>query len=321
MKNICLFTHTDLDGVACSIIMRKFYDNYKEDFHISHNFCNYDDIDSAVLNLMEIVEPSTVDFIYITDISVKDETAEKLDKFCKDNNIQLNLIDHHGTAVRLNKYDWANVITNYDENRKTCGASLLFDHLYMNAEYAPKPMRVFVEMVRLWDTYQFETAGDFGELAKDLNYLFQNMQRNDFIQSMCCDYLYDMHESFLAYLPDHAVIIAKAREREDAVFEDAKARLMIVGKDDHLAGFYFGGSYTSQVCNRLCKDNPKLDYVCCINTVRGILEFRSIKDNINLGKDVASKWGGGGHPKAAGAQISEVVFYEMLGSILNTDRE
>lgn len=317
MKNVYLFTHTDLDGIACSIIMRKFYDNYKDYFNVIHNFYNYDDIDDAVLNFMETIDSSTVDFIYITDISVKDETAEKLDKFCRENTIQLNLIDHHSTAIRLNKYDWANVVTEYDDNRKACGVSLLFDHLYMNPEYAPDPIRVFVEMVRLWDTYQFETAGDLGEIAKDLNYLFQNIKREDFIQAMCCYYVSNIHESFPAFLPDHATIIAKAKEREDTVFENAKSRLMIVGDGNYLAGFYFGNSYVSQVCNRLCKDNPKLDYVCCINTVRGTLEFRSIKDNIDLGKDVASKWGGGGHPKAAGAQISEAVFYKMLESVLN----
>lgn len=34
-------------------------------------------------------------------------------------------------------------------------------------------------------------------------------------------------------------------------------------------------------------------------------EFRTIRNDLNLGKEIAPNFGGGGHPKAAGASISK----------------
>ena len=43
--------------------------------------------------------------------------------------------------------------------------------------------------------------------------------------------------------------------------------------------------------------------------------YRTIKDDIDLGKDVAAQFGGGGHPKAAGSQFDKTLQLQIIQKI------
>ena len=58
--------------------------------------------------------------------------------------------------------------------------------------------------------------------------------------------------------------------------------------------------YTSELGNTLVKRHPELDFIVMIDMGEKSVSYRSVKDNIDLGKNVAAKFGGVGHPKAAG---------------------
>ena len=45
------------------------------------------------------------------------------------------------------------------------------------------------------------------------------------------------------------------------------------------------------------------------------VSYRAVKDDIDLGKDVAQLFGGGGHPKAAGSEFSENVQFKVFEKI------
>ena len=47
------------------------------------------------------------------------------------------------------------------------------------------------------------------------------------------------------------------------------------------------------------------------------VSYRSIKDDINLGKDIASKFGGGGHPKSAGSIFSKDIVMNIVEKIFS----
>lgn len=49
--------------------------------------------------------------------------------------------------------------------------------------------------------------------------------------------------------------------------------------------------------------------------INGTVSYRTVKDNIDLGKDVAKLFGGGGHPKAAGSQFSEGIKLKVIENI------
>lgn len=90
-----LFSHSDLDGIGCGILAQLAFG--KDNVEIS--YCDYDNIDSTVKEYLGTEQDDTIP-IYITDIRVNEETAELLNKR---GNVQL--LDHHPTALGLNKYD------------------------------------------------------------------------------------------------------------------------------------------------------------------------------------------------------------------------
>jgi oligoribonuclease NrnB/cAMP/cGMP phosphodiesterase (DHH superfamily) len=317
MKTVLLFTHSDLDGIGCDIVARKYFSNYPDKYTLKTFFCDYSNVDEIVLDTISSIE-TTPDIIYITDISVTDKTAEILDKYAKDNNIVLKLLDHHPTALRLNTYEWADVVINITPNKKACGTFLLFKELYIDPSYASKTMLEFVELVRLYDTYEFETNTVYGDRPKRLNYLFQNMLRDKFIVDIIDYYLDDsVYNVFPEFTECDKEIVDRAIQREEDAYESAKKSLTVRYFSSHNSGWYFGNAYVSAVCNRLCKENPDLDFVCCINTNRLTFEFRTIRDDLDLGKEIAPLFGGGGHPKAAGAQINQDQVKHMINALIN----
>ena len=49
----------------------------------------------------------------------------------------------------------------------------------------------------------------------------------------------------------------------------------------------------------------------------GTVSYRTVKDNIDLGKDVAKLFGGGGHAKAAGSRFDISTKYDVIDKIFN----
>ena len=85
------------------------------------------------------------------------------------------------------------------------------------------------------------------------------------------------------------------------------------------AGVVFAEQYSSQLGNELAKEYTDLDFIAIINTSSQTVSYRGIKDNIDLGKDVAKVFGGGGHPKAAGSQIDEVLLDSFVSSLFSIE--
>src|SRR5574340_1199463 len=97
------FTHTDLDGVGCGILAEREYGD-----NVEIEYCDYDNINEKVLDYIN-TSTAPVDLILITDISVNEDVAERLEFIHHWGGVKIKLIDHHGTATWLNKYKWAEV--------------------------------------------------------------------------------------------------------------------------------------------------------------------------------------------------------------------
>lgn len=82
-------------------------------------------------------------------------------------------------------------------------------------------------------------------------------------------------------------------------------------------GIVFAEQYISELGNELAKMHTNLDFIILINLSNNAISYRSIKENINLGEDIAKYYGGGGHAQAAGSQISENIKDIIIDMILN----
>ena len=96
---IKLFTHNDWDGIACGILAKIAFGN-----NVDISYCGYETIDKEVKDIFSTV--SDYDMVFITDIRIKDYVADEIDR----NFDCFYLLDHHGTALYLNKYEWCKVL-------------------------------------------------------------------------------------------------------------------------------------------------------------------------------------------------------------------
>lgn len=299
---IKLFTHTDLDGVGCAVLAQL---AFKENVDIT--YCNYDDIDK---NVEKFIERKLLpeDICHITDISIKEELAKKIDE----NSAQFYLLDHHPTAFVLNKYYWCTVVLE-DNGIKTSGTEMYYKWLIENGCLeSNETLDNFVRVVRDYDTWCWASLGDDGLICKQVNDLLYLYGRDAFIHWCLSEINDEVFPRLCA--KDELALSIRQKEIDDYV-EEKNKQLFAAVMCGRVCGFVFAEKYFSELGNRLCKMHPEIDYVAIIDIADGTVSYRTVKDDIDLGKDVAKVFGGGGHPKAAGSQISKEVQLKVIENI------
>lgn len=315
---IMLFTHTDLDGVGCDITLRTML-SYNDD--IVTKFCDYNNVNDKILEFIksdEIKKYSKDDWIMITDISVSKELAEKLDNINK-NQVNILLLDHHETALWLNKYSWAMVKTEDNINNnieKTCGTRMVFDyaipfsksHLssFQSIHETNKKIYLlehFVEIVRKYDTWLWNTKYN-DEIPKKYNDLLYILGRNKFYGNIRnkIEYGKDMK----MHLSKQDNLLLELEEEKIKRYVDKKEKSIIkVSEFSHKFGVIFCENYVSQVGNTLSERNPDLDFIMMINLDDMKVNLRTTRKDVKV-NDFAKQFGGGGHPRAAGFTLSKL---------------
>ena len=305
---IKLFTHTDLDGVGCAILAKL---AFGEEVDIS--YCNYDDINENVMNYLNHNDDS-LSYIYITDILVNEEVAELLDK-----RGGVVLLDHHPTALGLNKYSWCKVMVEDLNGVKTSGTKMFYHWLAMNGCLneeleTNEALSRFAELVRNYDTWRWSELGEEGVICKQVNDLLYLYGRDKFI-TWCISEIHDDVFPRL-YSADELLLNTKQKEIDEYV-EEKNEQLFTSPMCGRVCGFVFAEKYVSELGNRLCKMHPEIDYVAMIDMGSKTVSYRTVKDDIDLGKDVAQLFGGGGHPKAAGSEFSVDVQFKTIEKIFS----
>jgi oligoribonuclease NrnB/cAMP/cGMP phosphodiesterase (DHH superfamily) len=228
------------------------------------------------------------------------------------------LLDHHATAMWLNKYGWATVSPIkilepvpppteeqargeicYDPpvtQIKTAGTSMFYDHVvgagYMN-NYSDTSL--FVEKARRYDTWEWDTI--YKDLAsKKLNMLFGLLGRDKFVERFS-------DNPGMEFSAGEKLLVEVEEERIKNYIKKVSKNVIQKSAYGYNFGLVFAESYISELGNTLCKENTDLDFIMIVNVGGGGISFRGIHDNIDLGV-VAKLFGGGGHPKAAGAGMS-----------------
>lgn len=298
-----LFTHTDLDGIGCAILAKLAFDT-----DVDITFCNYDDIDTMVSDFIQ-TELMPEDMCHITDISVTDEIAKDIDE----NSNQFYLLDHHPTALGLNKYNWCTVkIEDECTNLKTCGTEMYYKWL-VDGGYLKdnSQLRELVSIIRDYDTWRWVTIGENGIICKQINDLLYLYGRERFI-NWCISRISDKRFPLLTS-SDKLLLEIKQKEIDDYIDKKDKT-IFTTTLCGYTCGFVFAERFFSELGNKLCLRHPELDFVAMVD-MDGTVSYRSVKNNIDVGKDIAKVYGGGGHAKAAGSQFSNETKKKILEEI------
>lgn len=203
-----VFTHNDLDGVSCSIVLKKLYDESKISFDFS--FIGYDSLEE-ISNFFNDYETSKLyDFIFITDINIKKDYYEKFIKPSFDNFIinknnyqnkeKLNLfkklfiIDHHKDSEECFKDIQNDNIEFYNDKEYCACYSLFYWSIEKRSEIWKEYtsnfyrkdydiqiqwLKEYVELVNDWDLFLWKEKHNL--ISRDLNILFTHIRREKFI--------------------------------------------------------------------------------------------------------------------------------------------
>ena len=253
----------------------------------------------------------SLSYIYITDIRVNEEVAKLLDE-----RGGVVLLDHHPTALELNKYPWCKVRVEELNDIKTSGTRIFYHWLVMNGCISDElenneALRRFSELVRDYDTWRWAELGEEGIICKQVNDLMYLYGRDRFI-TLCISQIHDCVFPRL-YASDELILSIKQKEIDDYV-EEKNEQLITTPMCGRVCGFVFAEKYFSELGNRLCRMHPEIDFVAMID-MSGTVSYRTVKEDIDLGKDVAQLFGGGGHPKAAGSEFSKEIQLKTIEEI------
>lgn len=247
------------------------------------------------------------DCIFITDISINEENAQEIDSWVARDKVEL--FDHHPTALWLNDYDWANVRIKDKGGVKTSGTMMFYIYLESEGYFDIYNNRVrnnikrFAVAVRDWDTWRWkEELGEEGIVCKQLNDLFHIYGRDKFIE-WALDNILEMDGVPYFTEKDRAFLEQKQKDIDVYIAAKEKQLMTVCDNFGYTCGVVFAERYFSELGNRLSELHSELDYIAMIDMGYGVVSYRTTRDDIDLGGEIAHSFGGGGHRKAAGSSF------------------
>lgn len=286
-----IVSHSDLDGVGCVVIAKA---KFGED--LNWFCCENNNVNERVQDLLDYLTDNDIPLekteLLITDLSVNNHMAEVLHNYYM-NGLDISLLDHHKTALHLNRYPWSYVIV-----EDHCGTSLTYYHLERptndGATYAP-----FVELVKdhdLWIKAQEEKSSR-------LNRLLTIYGRDAFIERFA-------KLSKVWFTQSEMALLEYDMKQEDRYFDKVKKNVKFF-KD--IEGRKFGVAmverYISNIGHRLL-DEFDLAYIAMVNPNGQSVSLRS-QPNIDV-SGIAKDFGGGGHKNASGFPQDYYFLYENI---------
>ncbi|MDT8862445.1 oligoribonuclease [Alkalihalobacillus sp. MEB130] len=290
-----LYTHNDLDGVGCGILARLAFGTDVD--------VRYNSVQGLDFQIERFLEQNRIDdVLLITDLSVHSENEKKIEEFVKKGG-SVTMLDHHKTALHFNDYSWASVTVQYDDGRLAAATSLLYDYLRKQGLLeASSSLDDFVELVRLWDTWEWEKHEVIK--AKRLNDLFFMLSIDEFEERMVKRL--QENESF-EFDEFEEKILDMEETKIERYIRRKRRELIQTFIGPYCTGIVHAESYHSELGNELGKDCPHLDYIAILNAGGKKISFRTIHDHVDV-SEVANQFGGGGHAKASGCSLTEEAF-------------
>lgn len=320
MIKTILFTHDDLDGAGCRILYALAKHPNENNEHLIIN-CSNGGVDNTVLETISREDVDINTKIYFGDIVASREVLESM----KTRGFDVYIYDHHRTNFFATwVFDNAVIIPETDLGVLESGTSLIFKAI-CNGIISCNNMELFnstlieefVEHVRLWDTYQWKETNKIEARKLQILYILLGMER---FCKLYIDKLLNANQESKLF-DDNAAMFIDAKMENDQKNIDGITKDKVYDVD--IRGFKCAfalskdGADTSELGSQFLAKYPEYDVMVTFSLFGdGAYSFRSARDNIDVGADIAVPIGGGGHPKAAGAPMSSTIKEEMTKLIL-----
>lgn len=310
-KGIALFTHNDLDGGGVEVVTKAHFEN------VTVFRCTPNDINETVKEFIESGSYVYHRLVIISDLSINGEIAEVIND---NENLRQKfmIVDHHKSALFLNKYQFANI--QVERNGVNASAtSSLYSVLYNLGHNLLDgidaiAMHHFCEKVRRYDTWDwFNIYKD--DVANMLNSLFYRQGQDEFVESMIGKLKANIHYYSEGdwegmFTKEELSQLRFDRENTEkyinSKLKTVKVYHNVHGKFAHV----FAENHISELGNTIANEF-EVDFVALTDLSKMKISLRSIGDfDVSA---IAMKYGGGGHKNAGGFNTKG-----DLGDILST---
>lgn len=318
-----LFTHTDLDGVGCAVVANVAFGEK----NVSVEYCDYSEINTKVSYFIAGKGHEKYDRIFITDISITEDVADLIDK----NSVlreKFQLIDHHATALPLSeKYEWCKVSVKEEslfprlelglrDEVLASGTSLFFKFLLDKNMFKGNYSALIwlVESIRRYDCWEWSTVYK-NDHPKKLNDLLYIVGREKFVTRFS-------ENPFPAFNETEKTLLEIEEHRINKYIwykkQQAKVIGWHVGGKEYQVAYVFAEQNVSLLGNAIAEQYGGLvDFVAIIDVGNSKVSLRSIHEFPHLGTDISKHYGGGGHSKASGFEISDGLGTLLMLEIIN----
>lgn len=300
MKKFMIITHNDLDGIGAAVIGKVVFNKQ----HVDVKFCGYHNVNEKV---MDALKKNIYSHVFITDISVNEETAKIIESEYKG---KVSLLDHHSHLDYLEDYDWAIVDPGEEGVRgRESGTSLFYKYLLETCKFKPnEAIENFVERVRSYDTWDWANFDNDLD-AKKLNDYFSKIGFYDFMSEYTEKILNNDTELFSALANK---VLDITQKNIDNIIKTKNKNLTVKEIDGYKIGFTFTEIHHSEIGNKILTLRPELDAMILIDISRGKISLRSTDNSDFDCSSINKKWfGGGGRKNTGGAHIPDEIMNKI----------
>ncbi len=298
---VLLFSHgSDIDGMGSIIISKLFFNT---DYHYSeiHN------LDEQILEEIKSKNIYKYDYIFITDLTPKNETLDIIEKD-KELINKLVVIDHHQTNYnRANNYSFVNITINNDKGQ-ACATSLFYEYL-VNSKLIKenKVIEYYTELTRLEDTWEWTIKNN--NLAHNLSHLFNILGRDKYVELMINKL---KEKEFSINSTEQLLIDSKINDINKHIQEYLKYKKDIILNNHKGILVIIDYEYRNDLPEYLNNNDYDYEFAMMVCFNHNSISFRSIT-NCNV-REIAEQFGGGGHNKASSCYINDKLdkIYDIL---------
>lgn len=291
-----LLTHFNcMDGATCAILFMAAAGEFR---NIIFSGPSHERTDLILENLL-LDGPAR---IWLADISISEEMASLLSgmKFKR----YIRIFDHHKSAIPLNSFPFAEI----DENNERCGSKIFFDFLKKSG---CEDIDEFEYLVSLADDRDRWVNANPESLK--MSELFHAIGQKSFIGRMLLDPPVAGKDNFRE--EEKYLLEIEQRNKEDAI-KYLKRTVQIRQQNGRKIGFSIcDPKYASDAGNALLAD-LSLDGIVLVSA--NSISLRASKDSSLDVSELAKRYGGGGHAKAAGCSVKDVIGSPLLEMVMDS---
>ena len=325
---ILLLTHTDIDGSGASVLLKTIFPR------VDVEYCTNGYMSKKIKEtLLQPEIASQYQLIIACDISCNLYDAELINK--SPYRKKFILLDHHDTALELNQYPWAVVMSHitpdntrakyYDNpnNGHSSGTSLLYDYLHQTGHaerFQNQELTLqFVHTITGYDTWDWVNCFHSDPIFNHMNLLFYGYG-SEIFEERWINRLKTDKNSKLFTDTDHFILTIeqnKIKHHQERIKRNLiTGNILFKNEPDRYYSVVFcaSDSYLSATFDLMKELYPNYDLY--ITETNKSFSVRTSKDHIHIGH-LLKEMGGGGHQGAGGIPIRLSQKQNLLENVLN----